>query len=109
MYQIETAQIPILDRNEQAQSYTQLKINKPYVALNTDTYITLHMQELHTCKRTGYEYYCEELFVVKSKSRYSCASAIYFDLGLEIIEENCEFEFYFNQSNIKPAFLYSVH
>ena len=41
--------------------------------------------------------------MVKSKSRYSCASAIYFDLGLEIIKENCEFEFYFNKSNIRPT------
>ena len=41
MYQIETVSIPILDRNEQAQSYTQLKINKPYIVLNTETYITL--------------------------------------------------------------------
>ena len=41
MYQIETVPIPILDRNEQAQSYTQLKVNKPYIVLNTETYITL--------------------------------------------------------------------
>ena len=103
MYQIETVPVPILDKNEQAQSYAQLKINKPYIALNPETYITLHMQELDTCKRIGYEYYCKEHFVLKSKSRYNCASAIYFGLGLEIIKENCEFEFYFNKSNIKPA------
>ena len=30
-------------------------------------YITLHAQELKMCKKIGYEYYCEELFVVKSK------------------------------------------
>ena len=109
MYQIETVPIPILDKNEQAQSYTQLKINKPYIALSPETYITLHMQELDTCKRIGYEYYCEELFVVKSKSRYSCASAIYFDLGPEIIKGNSEFEFYFNKSHIKPAVLDGGH
>ena len=91
LYQIETVPIPILDQNEQAQSYTQLKIDKPYIALNTETYITLRTQELHTCKTIGYEYYCEEQFVVKSKTRYSCASAIYFNLGPEIIKENCEF------------------
>ena len=61
MYQIETVPVPILDQNEQAQSYTQLKIDKPYIALNTETYITLRTQELHTCKKIGYEYYCEEL------------------------------------------------
>ena len=67
------------------------------------------MQELDTCKRTGYEYYCKDLFVVKSKSRYSCVSAIYSDLGPEIIKEKCEFEFYFNKSNIKPAVLDGGH
>ena len=51
MYQIQTVPIPILDKNEQAQSYTQLKINKPYIQLNPETYITLHTQELDTCKR----------------------------------------------------------
>ena len=81
MYQIETVPIPILDKNEQAQLYTQLKINKLYIALNPETCITLYTQELDSCKRIRYEYYCEELFVVKSKLRYSCASAIYFNLG----------------------------
>ena len=68
MYQIETVPVPILDHNETAQSYTQLKIDEPYLTLNTKTYITLRTQELHSCKKIGYEYYCEELFVVKSKS-----------------------------------------
>ena len=80
-YQIETVPIPILDKNNQAQSNIQLKIDKTYIILNTETYLTLHTQELSTCKKTGYEYYCEELFVVKRKNRYSCASAIYFNLG----------------------------
>ena len=51
MYQIEMVPVQILNENEQAQSYTQLKIDKPYIALNTEMYITLRMQELHTCKK----------------------------------------------------------
>ena len=43
-YQIETVPVAILDENEQVQSYTQLKIDKPYITLNTETYITLHTQ-----------------------------------------------------------------
>ena len=65
MYQIETVTVPILDENEQAHSYMELKIEKSYIALNEETYITLHTQELKMCKRIGYEYYCKELFVVK--------------------------------------------
>ena len=73
--------------------------------MNTETYITLHTQELSMCKKIGYEYYCEELFIVKSKNRYSCATASYFDLGLEIIKENCEFEFHYNKTDVKPTVL----
>ena len=105
MYQIETVLVLILDQNDKAQSYTQLKVDKPYIELDTEMYITLRTQELHTCKKIGYEYYCKELFVVKSKTRYRCTSAIYFNLGPENIKENCEFKFYFNKINVKPAML----
>ena len=77
MYQIETVPVPILDENKQVHSYTELKIEKPYIALNKETYITLCTQELKMCKKIRYEYYCEELFVIKSKSRYSCTSTLF--------------------------------
>ena len=93
MYQIETVLVPILDKIEQAYSYTELKIEKPYTTLNKETYITLHTQELKMCKKIRYEYYCEELFVIKSKMRYSCASAIYFNLESDVIRANCEFQY----------------
>ena len=97
MYQIETIPIPILDRNKQAHSYTELKVEKPYIALNEERYITLHPQELKMCKRIRYEYYCEELFVIKSKTRYSCPSAIYFNLESDVIKANCEFQYYYKK------------
>ena len=68
-------------------------------------YITLRTQELHTCKKIGYEYYCKELYGVKSKTRYSCASAIYFNLDPKIIKESFEFKFYFNKTDVKPTML----
>ena len=37
LYQIETGPVPILDMNNEVQPYTQLKINKPYIALNDET------------------------------------------------------------------------
>ena len=71
LYQLETVPVPIIDQNTQALSYTHLQVGKPYIALNSETYISIQQQELRTCKRTGYEFYCKELFVVKHKSRYS--------------------------------------
>ena len=108
LYQIEAVPMPILDANDNTQSYTQLKEEKPYIAVDKETYISLHPQKLNTCKRIGYEHFCEELFVVKSKHKYSCVSAVYFNLGEEI-KQNCEFEFYFNKTNITPSVLDGGH
>ena len=97
--------VTIIDQNRQIHSYTHLQINKPYIALNSQTYITIRQQELRTCKRIGYEFYCEELFVVKHKSKYSCKSVIYFNLNSETIRENCRFNFYYNKTDITPTVL----
>ena len=105
LYQLETVPVSILDQNNRVHSYTHLQVKKPYIALNSEIYVSLWQQELRTCKRIGYEFYCEELFVVKHKTRYSCESAIYFDLGTEIIKENCNFRFYFNKMDITPTVL----
>ena len=69
LYQIETVPVPIVDENKQVQSYTYLKVRKPYIALNSDMYISLRTQELNTCNKIGYEFYCEELFVVKHNTK----------------------------------------
>ena len=57
------------------------------------------------CKRIGYKFYCEELFIVKHKTSYSCESAIYFNLNINIIKENCNFRFYYNKTDIIPTVL----
>ena len=105
LYQIETIPVLILDMNKKADSYTWIKMDKPYIALNTDTYISIRMEELRTCKRIGYEYYCEELFVVNSKTKYSCTRALYFQLDRQEIKENCIFDYYYNKTDVKPSIL----
>ena len=100
LYEIETVPVPIVDKNTPVQSYTHLQVDRPYIALNSETYITIRQQELRTCKRIGYEFYYKELFIVQPKSKYSCESRIYFDLGPDIIKENCKFDFYYNKTDI---------
>ena len=96
MYQVETIPVPILDASNKIQSYTQLKIEKPYIALNDEMYISICPQELNNCKRIGYDYFSEELFVVKSKHKYNCASAVYF---------NCDFYYYHNKCDVTTSVL----
>ena len=82
-----------------------MRIKKPCIALNSETYISLRQQELGSCKKIGHEFYCKELFIVKHISSYSCVSAIYFNLTTDIIKNNCDFDFYFNKTNIPPTVL----
>ena len=63
---METVLVPIVDENKQAQTYTYLKINKPYIALNSEMYISLRAQKLATGKKISYEFYCQELFCGKT-------------------------------------------
>ena len=105
LYQLETVPMPIIDEKLSAHSYTELQIKKPYITLNSETYINIQHQELATCKQIGNEFYCEGLFVVSHKTIHSCESAIYFDLNTEIIKQNSDFLFYYNKTDITPAVL----
>ena len=105
LYQLEIVPVPILDLNIKTQSYPHLRIKKLHIALNSETYISLRQQELRSCKKIGYEFYCKKLFIVKHKSSYSCESAIYFNLTTDIIKNNCDFDFYFNKTDVTPTVL----
>ena len=54
-------------------------------------------------------------FIVKSflwwnkKTKYSCKSAIYSNLGTRTIKENCNFRFYYNKTDITPTVLDGGH
>ena len=83
----------------------ELEISKPYIALNEETYISLRHQELHSCKHTSYDFYCEEPFVVKPMSRYSCKAAFLSDIPKLVIKDLCNFKYYYNNTSNKPTVL----
>ena len=47
--------------------------------------------------------------MVKSKSKYSCASALYFQLDKQTIKDNCIFDYYYNKTDVKPSMLDGGH
>ena len=50
LYQVETIPVPILDINKRVDSYTWIRIDKLYITLNPDTYISLWTEELRHVK-----------------------------------------------------------
>ena len=51
----------------------------------------------------------KKLFVVKSKSKYSCTSALYFQLDKQTLKDNCVFDYYYNKTDVKPSILDGGH
>ena len=100
LYQIETVPVPILDTNEEANSYSQVVINKPYIATNNDYYIQLEIEELFMCKQIKHIYFCEELFLVKHKTKHSCESALFYNLESAFVKQNCQFKYFYNTTVI---------
>ena len=46
LYEIEMVKVPIPNRNQDADSYSEVKYSKLYLAINDDYYIQLKIQEL---------------------------------------------------------------
>ena len=97
--EIETVPVPIPDKYRQAD-----RIHKSYIAAGMDYYIQIRMIEMLMCKSIGYIYYCEELFVVKHKSKHSCASAIFYELGPQQVIKNFRFDYMYN-ATVPPVIL----
>ena len=104
LYELETVKVPITDTNLAANSYTEVETSKLYIASNNDYYIQLHIPELCMCKQIWHSYYCEELLLVKHKSKHSCESAIYYNLSKEVINEYCSFKYFYN-TTVMPSVL----
>ena len=104
LYEVETVPVPIIDKNVKVNSYSQVRIEKSYIAAGTDCYIQLRISELLMCKSIRHIYYCEELFVIKHKSRHSCVSASFYNLGPTTITKNCKFNYYYN-TTVPPVIL----
>ena len=52
LFEIETVSvpIPIPDENEKADSYSQVQVKKPYIAVGSEYYIELRMTEMIMCR-----------------------------------------------------------
>ena len=104
LYEVETVPVLILDKNVKANSYSQVRIEKSYITAGADYHIQLRISELLMCKRIRHIYYCEELYVIKHKSRHSCVSAIFYNLGPKTVTQNCKFDYYYN-TTVPPIIL----
>ena len=103
LYQNEMVPVPIIDQNNQAHSCTHLQVDRPYIALNSETYISLRHQGLSVAILVMN--FTVKNFLLLKINQNSCESVVYLDPGSEIIKEKCKFAYYFNKTDIKPPVL----
>ena len=104
LYEIEMVKVPIPDKNKEADSYSEVKYSTPYLAINDAYYIQLRIQELQMCKPIKHTYYCEELFLIKHKTKHSCESALFYNLTADVVYSVCQFDYYY-KTTVPPSIL----
>ena len=62
LYQIERAPVSIVDQNKHANSYTYLQIDRPYIALNSETYILIRRKNSEHAKRLDMNFTVKNFF-----------------------------------------------
>ena len=105
LYEIETTPVPIDDADLTAHSYSEVEIDKPYIAASDSFYIQLCETELFRCKVIQGEYFCEESFMVKHIHHHTCESAIFFNRTPSVITGKCNFKFYHNRTVVPSVWM----
>ena len=83
LYEIETVKVLIPDKNKEADSYSEVKyiVNHIWLSMN-----------------------CEELFLIKHKTKHSCESAIFYNLTADVVYSVCQFDYFYN-TTVPPSIL----
>ena len=100
LYEIETVPVPIVDMDKSADSFSEVHVNKPYIAASQLSYIQLREPELQRCKIVQQQYYCEEAFMVKHAKHDTCESALFYNRDNDTITKVCNFGFIHNSSPV---------
>ena len=100
LYEIETVPVPIVDMDKSADSFSEVRVNKPYIAASQLSYIQLREPELQRCKIVQQQYYCEEAFMVKHAKHDTCESALFYNRDNDTVTKVCNFGFIDNSSPV---------
>ena len=104
LFEIETVKVPVNDTNNAINSYTQVVINKPYIAATNLAYIQLRPTELRMCKKVASFYLCEEIFLLKYRNHHTCPSTLLYNTSQTSIMQHCKFQFFYN-TTVLPSIL----
>ena len=98
LFETEFTFVPIRDENDEADSFTLVTKAFPYVAIgkNESLYVTIRQSEFLMCKSISFEYFCEEMFIIRSQPEKHCSSAILLQRDARSVMKACDPHYFFN-------------
>ena len=72
--------------------YTKVNLEKEYLAMGKEIYLTFEQNELDNCKKLAGTYFCENLLLMKHISQHTCASAIYHN-RTDLVPQICSIDY----------------
>jgi len=108
LYGIDTCFVPfqINKAASTPSSHTRVQIKADYIAVENKNFAEISAIQLNKCDKYNSLYLCTHYIMQVFQSRLTCASAIFWDSGPEIIAEECNFE-YFHKILAPPCVLES--
>ena len=98
MFSLQTVPVsyhPNRKSSDDNHAYTWLKPDHDMLAMSSSTYLALASKQLPHCRRLSITYYSENLFLVTHRSKHTCKGAIYWNKSESLINEKCNFEYYY--------------
>jgi len=101
LYRIETSLVPYeisnkLNKDSDPKPYTEVVIEKPYLAILDKNFLELTSIQLSHCESNNKIWTCEQLLLQTHGSKITCSTAIFWNLEPDLIKEHCEFNYYHN-------------
>ena len=92
LYRVHSVPVPYGLQETQHQRYTQVRVEKPYLATSRTTFSELTQHELNQCIRQGGKTICPQTSMLRQKNSKTCTMAILDKDSHTAIRQLCEIE-----------------
>ena len=95
LFRVNSVYVPVNPESSQnPQTFTKVHFKTKMVAIGRGVYMTVSEEQLRRCWQNQGTYFCSEAFAIQHSSDHICESAIYFEIGHELIRRICEIKIY---------------
>lgn len=106
LFHVQTTFVPfdMRDKTSTPKAHTKIHVENKYLAILDKNFVEIGLEQLQYCKKYGVLRVCDSKMLQISKSKLTCLTALFWDMGNTIIEQLCDFD-YFPKIQPQPSLL----